>query len=84
VRIVDLSNWTKVDWGRILKTSDYAQLFSKSRRKLNKDKINKKVISLLHDGCGSMVRRFIYSCQFFFLRHIYNNKLLWYFIEVTK
>ncbi|RHZ72153.1 hypothetical protein Glove_245g1 [Diversispora epigaea] len=53
-RIVDLSNWTKVDWGRILKTPDYAQLFSKSKRKLNKDKIDKNVKSLLHDGCGWM------------------------------
>ncbi|CAB4417796.1 unnamed protein product [Rhizophagus irregularis] len=47
---VDLSNWTKIDWDRILKTYDYAQLFNKSKRKLNKDKIDEKVKNLLHNG----------------------------------
>lgn len=49
--IVDLSNWTKINWDRILKTYDYAQLFNKSKRKLNKDKIDEKVKNLLHNGC---------------------------------
>ncbi|CAG8746379.1 12965_t:CDS:2, partial [Ambispora leptoticha] len=53
-RIVDLSNWTKVDWNRILKTSDYVQLFNESRKKLYKDKIDKEVQILLRDGCGRM------------------------------
>ncbi|CAG8606342.1 11066_t:CDS:10, partial [Ambispora gerdemannii] len=53
-RIVDLSNWTKVDWNRILKTSDYVQLFNESRKKLYKDKIDKEVQNLLRDGCGRM------------------------------
>ncbi|CAI2190438.1 10784_t:CDS:2, partial [Funneliformis geosporum] len=35
-----LSNWTKVEWSRILKVLDYSQLFIKSRKKLCKDKID--------------------------------------------
>ncbi|CAJ0764160.1 372_t:CDS:10, partial [Entrophospora sp. SA101] len=53
-RIVDLSNWKKVDWGRILKTSDYAQLFNRSKKKLYKDLIDKEAQNLLHDGCGQI------------------------------
>nr|CAG8465587.1 9951_t:CDS:10 [Entrophospora candida] len=33
-RIVDLSNWKKVDWDRILETSDYVQLFNGSKKNL--------------------------------------------------
>ncbi|CAJ0768311.1 15222_t:CDS:10, partial [Entrophospora sp. SA101] len=53
-RIVDLSNWKKVDWGRILETSDYAQLFNGSKRKLCKNLIDKEVQNLLRDGCGQI------------------------------
>ncbi|CAG8460151.1 2838_t:CDS:10 [Acaulospora colombiana] len=48
-RIIDLSDWTKVEWNRILKTSDYVQLFNRSRKKLHKDKIDKDVYELLSD-----------------------------------
>ncbi|CAI2188362.1 7205_t:CDS:2, partial [Funneliformis geosporum] len=51
-RIVDLSVWTKIEWNRILKASDYSQLFIKSRKKLSKDKINNDVQELLHYGTG--------------------------------
>ncbi|CAG8490541.1 2970_t:CDS:10 [Paraglomus occultum] len=53
-RIIDLSNWTKVEWNRILKVSDYSQLFIKSRKKLCKDKIDENVRKLLHNGTGKM------------------------------
>ncbi|CAG8592120.1 14371_t:CDS:2, partial [Acaulospora colombiana] len=53
-QIVDLSNWKKVDWSRILKTPDYAQLFNRSKKKLCKDSIDKEVQDLLHDGCGQI------------------------------
>jgi len=49
---LDLSDWTKIEWNRILKVSDYSQLFIKSRKKLSKDKINNDVQQLLHDGPG--------------------------------
>ncbi|CAG8811105.1 15683_t:CDS:10, partial [Cetraspora pellucida] len=52
-RIVDLSNWTQVEWNRILKVSDYSQLFIKSRKKLCKEKIDKNVQQLLHDESES-------------------------------
>ncbi|CAG8693252.1 12748_t:CDS:10, partial [Acaulospora morrowiae] len=51
-RIVDLSDWTKIEWNRILKASDYSQLFIKSRKRLSKDKINNDVGQLLRDGPG--------------------------------
>ncbi|CAG8630287.1 10630_t:CDS:10 [Dentiscutata erythropus] len=51
-RIVDLSNWTQVEWNRILKVSDYSQLFIKSRKKLCKEKIDKNMQQLLHDESG--------------------------------
>ncbi|CAG8650095.1 3014_t:CDS:10, partial [Funneliformis mosseae] len=50
----NLSNWKKVDWGRILKTSDYAQLFNRSKKKLCKDLIDKEAQNLLHEGCGQI------------------------------
>ncbi|CAG8781046.1 2181_t:CDS:2, partial [Cetraspora pellucida] len=51
-QIVDLLNWTQVEWNRILKVSDYSQLFFKSRKKLCKEKIDKNVQQLLHDESG--------------------------------
>ncbi|CAG8615086.1 1231_t:CDS:10 [Diversispora eburnea] len=68
-RIVDLSNWTKVDWNRILKTSDYAQLFNRSRKELCKEKIDKEVQGLLHDGCEVVKRSNIME------RQIHNIKI---------
>ncbi|RIA90978.1 hypothetical protein C1645_822647 [Glomus cerebriforme] len=53
-RVVDLSDWTKIEWNRILKASDYSQLFIKSRKKLSKDKIDNDVQQLLRDGSGRM------------------------------
>ncbi|CAG8638676.1 13147_t:CDS:10, partial [Funneliformis mosseae] len=50
-RIVDLSNWSKVKWSRILKLPDYAQLFDRSKKKLHRDKIDKDVHELL---CGEI------------------------------
>ena len=64
-RIVDLSNWTKVEWNRILKLPDYAQLFNRSRKKLHKDKIDKDVHELLRGELGRIV------CSFYFTFTVY-------------
>ena len=52
---MDLLDWTKIEWNRILKAPDYSQLFIKSRKKLSKDKINNDVRQLLRDEPGRIV-----------------------------
>ncbi|RIB13541.1 hypothetical protein C2G38_2197551 [Gigaspora rosea] len=68
--IVDLSNWTQVEWNRILKVLDHSQLFIKSRKKLCKEKIDKNVQQLLHNESASSensrltvgIMEFFYLC----------------------
>nr|CAG8472113.1 13181_t:CDS:2 [Entrophospora candida] len=49
-RIVDLSNWTNIEWNRILKVKDYSSLYTNSRKLLFKDKIDINVQQLLKDA----------------------------------
>ncbi|CAG8684927.1 13365_t:CDS:10, partial [Ambispora leptoticha] len=54
-RIIDLTNWSCVDWSRILKTEDKAKLFRTCQQKLSKDRIDKNVIDLI-DNSGTSIR----------------------------
>ncbi|CAG8683909.1 24937_t:CDS:10, partial [Dentiscutata erythropus] len=49
-RIVDLTNWSSVEWSRILKTEDKANLFRFCRQKLLNDQIDKNVINLIDNS----------------------------------
>ncbi|CAI2180559.1 15998_t:CDS:2 [Funneliformis geosporum] len=46
-RIIDLTNWSSVEWSQILKTEDKAKLFRTCQQKLLKDQIDKNVICLI-------------------------------------
>ncbi|CAJ0907972.1 3679_t:CDS:2 [Entrophospora sp. SA101] len=43
-RIIDLTNWTEVEWTRILKTNDKSKLIRLCQKKLLREKIDKKVL----------------------------------------
>ncbi|PKC02717.1 kinase-like protein [Rhizophagus irregularis] len=47
LRIIDLTNWSSLEWSRILKTEDKAKLFRTCWQKLLKDQIDETVIHLI-------------------------------------
>ncbi|GBC18490.2 hypothetical protein RIR_jg5864.t1 [Rhizophagus irregularis DAOM 181602=DAOM 197198] len=48
LRIIDLTNWSSLEWSRILKTEDKAKLFRTCWQKLLKDQIDETVIHLIN------------------------------------
>ncbi|RIB03479.1 hypothetical protein C2G38_2254959 [Gigaspora rosea] len=66
-RIVDLSDWTKVEWNRILKVSDYSQLFTNQEKSFLKTKL-----TTMCDNCYVM-ELYIVSFHNYYGIHLFSD-----------
>lgn len=53
-RIIDLTNWSKLEWSRILKHEDKTALMKSFNKKLDKEKIDTKVLEFIDNPSNNL------------------------------
>ncbi|RGB32168.1 hypothetical protein C1646_670326 [Rhizophagus diaphanus] len=63
-RIIDLTNWTNLEWSRILKHEDKIALMKSFNKKLEKERIDQKVLDFIDNPSNSLVIIYNFICYF--------------------